>query len=132
MEKNKKIAILVAFIIIAIFIWMPRGGKKGRVSPPKQMPASTQEAAPRIKARRKQRSEFADWGRNPFVWLEKTGPLSGLSLSGIVWDEAAPYAIISGTVVRAGDEIAGKIVKGIEPNRVILTDGQNDYVLELK
>ncbi|UCB57584.1 MAG: hypothetical protein JSV30_03105 [Candidatus Omnitrophota bacterium] len=129
MKKNKKIAILAALIIITLVIWiMPRGAGK-RQSPPRQAPVSMQEQPV---SRIKTRSDFTDWGRNPFIWEGKVTPVSDLDLSGIIWDKSAPYAIINGMIVRPGDEISGKIIKDIEPNSVVLTDGQNDYILELK
>lgn len=132
MEKNKKIAILaILIIIILVILIMPRGAGKQQARP-RQAPVSMQEQRLPPQSRGKRRSDFADWGRNPFIWEGKVTPVSDLDLSGIIWDKAAPYAIINGMVVRPGDEISGKTIKDIEPNSVVLTDGQNDYILELK
>lgn len=40
--------------------------------------------------------------------------------------------MINESIVRVGDKITDKTVKQIEKNRVILTDGTKDYVLELQ
>ena len=131
MEKNKKLAILIILVIVAIFIWMPKGRRKQKVIP-ERAPVSIEKTMPRIKLVQRKRSEFAGWGRNPFVWPRvAASPISDLTLSGIIWDEEASYAIINGTVVHAGDGIAGKRVKRIEQDKVILTDGVNDYTLRL-
>ena len=133
MEKDKKLVILTILIVVALIIWMPKGRRKQQVSP-ELLPTSLSRAVPKIVPGQRKRTKFADWGRNPFVWprAEIVGTVSDLSLSGIVWDEQASYAIIKGAIVHVGDEIAGKTVKRIEPNKVILSDGQNEYVLELE
>jgi len=129
MDKNKKIAILVVLVIVAAVVWAPRGRKTSSGGAKDSLP-SIQAAAAQAKPLQRKRTEFVDWGRDPFVW----GGLgvSGLALSGIIWDEQAPYAIINGKIVHPGDEISGKTVKSIEPTQVILTDGSKDYPLNLK
>jgi len=132
MQKNKNLAILIILVIAAIFIWMPKGRRKALLSLKPARVSLKKTMAPIGPAGRK-RSEFADWGRNPFLWSkDAAGSLSGLRLSGIVWDEEASYAIISGSIVHAGDKIAGKTIKRIERNKVILTEGAEEYILELE
>lgn len=131
MQKDKKLIILIVLILVMIVVWMPKG-RRGKRSLP-QAPISLQERLSEVSQKARKRSEFLDWGRNPFVWTETgAGSISGLSLSGIIWDEEAPCAIINGIVVRSGEKIGGKIVKSIEPDKVILSDGAKEYVLELE
>ena len=115
-----------------IIVWMPKGRRKPPVKPEQAGPMSAEKAMPKIAPVQRKRTTFVVWGRNPFVWPKvDASPTSGFTLSGIIWDEEAPYALINGTVVHAGDEIAGKKVKRIEPDKVILTDGLNDNTLRL-
>lgn len=133
MEKNKKIAILLVLIIVAIIVWMPKGRRKQQVSPPPTQISLEKKAIPKITPGQRKRTEFADWGRDPFVWPRVgSSAVSDLTLSGIIWDNEASYAIIDGSVVHTGDEVAGKTIKRIEPDRVILSDGLNDYTLQLE
>ena len=141
--QNKKLATLIILIIVAVFVWLPKGRKRRleKVMPNKLgnynvvADLSAKESArPLLEAEGiiRKRSEFADWGRDPFIWpKEAETPISGLQLSGIVWDEQAPYAIINGAVLHTGDKVDGKTLKRIEQNKVILTDGRNDFVLGL-
>lgn len=131
MEKNRKLIILIIFILLAIIIWMPKGKKRGQTLPGPSV--SSEKAVPPGASAQRGRTEFVEWGRNPFVWPGAAeGPISDLRLSGIIWDEEFSYAIINGAVVHAGEEIAGRTVKRIDPDKVIISDGLKDYVLELK
>ncbi len=72
---------------------------------------------------------LAGWGRDPFIrgaaggW---TGPgaVGGLVLSGIVWDETLPIAIINSKVMKVGDEISGIKITRISPNSVFVKTGE--------
>jgi type II secretory pathway component PulC len=56
-----------------------------------------------------------------------------LHLEGIVWSgEGDSYAIISGTVLRAGETIGDHMVKKIERSRVILNRAGEDSVINLR
>ncbi|MBL7091809.1 MAG: hypothetical protein ISS24_00185 [Candidatus Omnitrophica bacterium] len=132
MQKNKKLAILIILVIVAVFIWLPKGKRKQQVSP-KPVPISLEKVIPRITPVQRKRTGFADWGRNPFIWYrEGSDTVAGLTLSGIIWDNEASYAIINGAIVHSGDKIAGKTVRRIESDKVILSDGLRNYVLELE
>jgi len=56
---------------------------------------------------------------------------SNLLLRAIMFKTENPSAFINDSAVIVGDKIAGKTVKQIEENRVVLTDQTMDYVLEL-
>jgi hypothetical protein len=72
------------------------------------------------------------WGRNPFL-PRKSGQDSagGLTLGGVAWDEKSPKAIINDQIVGIGDEVAGNKVVDIKQDRVLLSDGVNDFELKL-
>ena len=83
----------------------------------------------------RKRTEFVDWGRNPFAFplrKERVGSISNLVLSCIIWSDEKASAFINESIVYVGDKITDKTVKRIEQNRVILTNGTDDYVLELQ
>ena len=134
MQRNSKVAILIVFIAVAIFVWVPKGKKTKDVSSTTSS-VTFDQAIPVIKALPRRRTEFVNWGRNPFAWQqveEKVGDVSPLELFAIMWDNEGAQAIINESVVRVGDKITDKTVKQIEQNRVILTDGTKDYVLKLQ
>lgn len=79
------------------------------------------------------RTDFADWGKNPFLPKEvHTMPLTSLTLNGIVWDEDTPKAIINGEIVGVGDILGENRVVDIKPDKVILNDGTADLELTLE
>ena len=129
MKQSNKSVILAVLIIATVSIWIPKGKKPVAVS------ADTlEQEIPVMTALPEKRTEFVDWGRNPFTFSqgeEKNGGTSNLTLRAIMWIAKKPSASINNSIVDVGDKIADKTVKKIEENRVILTDGANDYVLEL-
>ena len=134
MQRNSKLAILVVFITVAIFVWVPKGKKTKDVSSTTSS-IIVDQAIPVTRAVPRKRTEFVDWGRNPFTFPQRKGEVgnvSNLTLSCIIWNERKALAFINESVVHVGDKITDKTVKQIEQNRVILTDGTKDYVLELQ
>ena len=125
---------MIVLMTAAIFVWVPKG-KKNKDAPSTTSSVTFGQAIPVIRAVPRRRTEFVDWGKNPFTSPqreEKVGSISNLSLLCIVLNDKEDQAFINGSVVHVGDKITDKTVKQIEPNRVILTDGTNDYVLELQ
>ena len=135
MQRNSKLVILIVFMSVAIFVWVPKG-KKTKDAPSTTSSITFDQAMPVTRAVLRKRTEFVDWVRNPFVWPqreEKADGVSDLTLFSIMWnDNGAWAAAINGSIVRVGDKIINKTVKQIEQNRVILTNGTDDYVLELQ
>lgn len=82
--------------------------------------------------RRAKRSSFTSWGRNPFsLYRGPATTISGLALSGVLWDENAPTAIVNEEIVGIGDKIGIYTVVDIQKDKVILTDGTKNYELNL-
>jgi len=134
MKRNNKLAILIICGILAIVVWVPKGRKTKDASATTTSVAFDQ-VIPVMRAVARKRTEFVDWGRNPFTFLQgekKIGSISNLALSCIIWNDGKALALINESIVYVGDKIADKTVKRIEQNRVILTDGTKDYVLELQ
>jgi hypothetical protein len=130
MKRNSKITILVFLLAIVAFIWAPKGKKPASVS------ADTFENEITITtAAVKKRTSFDDWGRDPFIWPEnekQTNEILSLTIYAITWQGEQSEAMIDDKLVRVGDRIAGKTVKRIEKNRVILTDGEKEYTITMK
>lgn len=57
---------------------------------------------------------------------------SPMLLSGILWDEKNPSAIINGRIVGIGDKVDGNTVVSIKQDSVILNDGISDFILRLE
>ena len=91
--------------------------------------AQKADAAPREAQR--QRLAAISWGRDPFTRAAGSGQVSGLSLSGILWDASAPIAIINGQMLHAGEEIDGYRVVEILQDRVSVTDGAQTSQLSI-
>lgn len=60
----------------------------------------------------------------------KDAPLI-LDLSGIVWEEESPKAIINGNIVTAGDMVGTSKVIEIKQDRVIMSDGITMFELKI-
>ena len=133
MKRNSKLAILIVLVTATVFVWVPKGKKPTAVSA-NISSAALDQTIPLIKAVPRKRTEFVDWPRNPFAKLQtekEISSVSDLKLGAIMWDDKNPTAFINGKFVSMGDKIDNKTVKQIDKNRVILTDGTNDYILEL-
>lgn len=76
------------------------------------------------------KSSYPDWGRNPFVFSSAVS--QDFTLGGILWDVNKPAAIISGEVVAKGDSVGSYVVVEVQPDRVILNDGEKDIELRLE
>ena len=135
MQRNRKVAILIVLMTAVIFVWLPKGKMTKDISSTTSS-VTFEQAIPVTRAVPRKRTEFVDWGRNPFAFPqreEKVGSVSDLTLFSIMWnDNGARVAAINESIVCVGDKIINKTVKRIEQNRVILTDGTKDYVLELQ
>ena len=125
---------MIVFVTVAIFVWLPKG-KKTKDAPSTISSVTFEQAIPVTRAMPRKRTEFVDWGRNPFTFPqseEEISSVSNLRLLCIIVTDKGAQAAINESIVRVGDTITNKTVKRIEQNRVILTDGTKDYVLELQ
>ena len=133
--KNKKIIISGVLSVAAVFSLL-----YGILTPPKVRrrglpePADVQKKEAAITAKRiifpmreTKRSNYSSWGRNPF----SESISKPIILTGIIWDNIAPQAVINSEIVKTGDEIYGNTVIEIKRNSVILSDGTKDFELEL-
>jgi len=140
LKQNKKMAALAVLVVIALISFIygvsaPPRGKSGVVVRPE--PSIEAERARPIGTmlptkRHSKKTEFKEWGRNPFAPGSISGPASNLTLNGIIWDSAKPKAMINNSTVSEGDKIGGYTVKNIESDKVILRDGEEELVLKLE
>lgn len=84
-----------------------------------------------VRQRQRDRAQALTWTRDPFTGLRADGVVSQLTLSGILWDQAQPVAIINGEMRHIGDSFEGYHVTEIQQDRVVLTDGQHSVTLTL-
>ena len=133
MKQNNKIIILGILVVVVVITWMPKGTKPAAVLADNSEVDDSAQNSPVTTAVSVKRCEFADWGRDPFAFsrTEKPVDTSHLLLRAIMFKTENPSAFINDSAVVVGDKIAGKTVKQIDENRVVLTDQTMDYVLEL-
>lgn len=136
MKQNNKSIILAVLTIAAVSIWIPKGAKPVAASADTSEADTFEQERPVMAATPGKRTEFVEWGRDPFIFSqqeeqEETGDISNLLLRAILWKTEEPSAFINDSIVVVGDKIADKTVKKIEKNRVILSEGVNDYILEI-
>lgn len=73
--------------------------------------------------------------KNPFtkdhskIYKYKFAP-GTLNLSGVIYDEKRPLAIINGQIVAEGEIVDNKRVVKITPNTVVLKDNEKEYSLK--
>ena len=71
-------------------------------------------------------------GRDPFTLrMISSKSVKGESLSGIIWDDDVPMAVINGQILTVGDSIGGNTLVDIKEESVVLSDGTNQYELKL-
>ncbi len=137
MQRNKKLTILIVLVTAVVFVWVPKGKKANDTSSPVLL-ASLDQDIPTIGVVPRKRTEFVGWGKDPFAKPQieikeekKVASVSDFKLGAIMWGDK-PSAFINNSIVSVGDKISDKTVKQIEQNRVIITDGINNYILKLK
>lgn len=133
MRRNSRLAILIVFVVIAVFVWRPRHRTAGDASATVLSAASGHGRSAAGPVLRK-RTECAEWGRNPFVLSQRKESMDDVShmrLRAIIYSNEEARAAINESIVGIGDRMMDKTVERIEHNRVILTDGTQDYILEL-
>ena len=136
--ENKKLIILAVLAVFGIAsliygITSPPRGKNGTLSAPKRghEPLPDKERIVPT-ARNASRSAYDEWGRNPFTpagYGKVERP--ELTISGVIWDEKTPKAIINNDIVGVGAIIGPYTVIEIRRDSVTLNDGTKDTTLDL-
>ncbi len=74
-----------------------------------------------------------EWTRCPFCGTLYVGGVSGVvALSGILWDDENPKAVINGEIVGVGGNVNRYSVINISRNSVTLNDGIKDIEISLE
>ena len=134
---NKKKIILIVLGVAAVLVWLPRfnifkgsGAERFKAGIVKALDFQV------LQKRQKKRTAYKNWARNPFTVTAAAGPAvnspGGLRLGGIVYDPHDIFALINDEVAHVGDQVAGKKVVEIKPDRVILSDGSKNIELKLE
>lgn len=76
------------------------------------------------------------WGRDPFVLQEASqgavDSVASLKLMGIITGtNSKPKAIINNEILSVGSKLGKFTLKGISKNKVVVSDGEKDYDLNL-
>ncbi len=93
--------------------------------------AGAADAAPALRQRQREQAARWTWSRDPFTRGPAVVGVAGLTLTGIIWDQTSPLAIVNGEVLRPGQEIEGYRLLQIQPDRVWLSDGDQLFQLLL-
>lgn len=148
MDKKRIEIIVTSFLVlILIFAWLNsiKVLKKRRVQKVKS-PAAAQSAdllkleliglEKEVSVKEgKERNKDASlvWIRCPFCGKRygEQEAMVDLAVSGIIWDEVNPQAIINSKILAEGDSIRGFSIEKIEKRRVILSDGNKRIELNI-
>ena len=141
MDKQTKLKIaLPALALVMIFVWGPiftgggSEGKKKKIASHVSGGAVSQKsnldlmALARSNERKKARTSYADWNRNPFVLSES--PKASV-LEGIMWDAVNPKAIINGDIVGVGDSVSSGVITDIQQASVTIKNGTVERIFRL-
>ena len=118
--------------VVKVLVPPPSARAPAVTSSKKETSAADKAATPEETVRKLIRDPFSprwvDYGESD----QMKGPIfAGLALTGILWDDRHPSAIINGEVVMAGESIDDKKILKIEKGRVYIKEGENEYILNL-
>ncbi len=131
MDKNKTLKIaLPVLLVIVMIVWGPvlfGSGSKGKSNSVNKgnIGSSDLTALPRSGNQKRAKTQYAEWGQNPFML--KRAP-KALYIEGIMWDANDPKAIINSSILGVGDKVESKTIIEITPNSVILKDEKGKEV----
>ncbi|MCK4882915.1 MAG: hypothetical protein KAS92_07820 [Candidatus Omnitrophica bacterium] len=138
MDKQQKLKIaLPVLAVVMAFVWGPvitGSGSKPKSASHTGTVAALQGGGAELMAlarsneRKKARTSYTDWGRNPFTLAES--PEASV-LEGILWDVKDPKVIISGEILGVGDKTGSGEIVDIQSNSVTINDGSGEKVFSL-
>ncbi len=131
MEKKDKIQLGITGVLVIVLVFFLIRAFEKRKPPPsvktKELVTGQSVKQSGLYAQLEQEIKKMDFKRDPFSQqaLSDLEESQSLHLSGILWDEANPTAIINDEIVAVGGEINGKKIVEIKKDKVILeADGQ--------
>ena len=148
MDKKRIEIIITSFLVlILIFAWLNSiKVLKKRVAQKVNAPAAAQSADfLKLELIRLEKEVFVKeekelnedaslaWVRCPFCgkFYGEQEVMVDLAVSGIIWDEVNPQAIINSKILAEGDSVGGFSIEKIEKRRVILSDGNKRIELNI-
>jgi hypothetical protein len=151
MEKKKRdliiaVALVSLFLLLFVKNTLGRKAPAARVAPVAEAglsPESVQASVSSLETIRQNEKNLSaqeaywdkEWSRDPFVPVGgETASATGASLvlSGVVWDEDSPIAMINEKVLKVGDVIEGyKIVKILPSSVVVETSSGSTIEVQL-
>ncbi|MDD5005483.1 MAG: hypothetical protein PHS93_03145 [Candidatus Omnitrophica bacterium] len=144
MDKNRiKIIITLLLIVVLIFVWAnsikilrQKLGSKDKtliaVSSSNPSEPGLEKANTGYPKKEYREDKNLEWTRCPFSGKQyNQEPIVEFKVSGIMWDEVTPQAIVNGRILSVGDIINGFVVEKIERQKVILSNGQKEIELKL-
>ncbi len=148
MDKHKKQLIITAgLILVMVVAWANtfklianrKKTKKAPVAISAPAAASDSNKAPSapikkpVIIQRVEDEEDLSWGRCPFsgkVYYGESKALD-LKLSGVLWDQDNPQAIINGEILEVGQRIGKFTIIEIHSEGVIISDGTSKFELKI-
>lgn len=146
-QDKIKIGVIIVLVIMLVFAVANaiKAGKKQKKFP--QQPSSAvaipltstkssgTSGGESLYRRLEDESDKLNLERDPFtrsqtISVEKE--ISGINLSGIIWDAKNPKAIINGKIVGVGSKVKENTVVDIKPDRVILSDSERQFEISIK
>ena len=139
MKKKEKIQIAVTIVLVLVLLILAADiFKKRKNNAQKQLavsaPAPITPVKPSFYLELEKEAEGLSVDRDPFsrpVVTASENESPALVLGGIVWDAQNPAAVINDQVLKVGSAINGNTVMDIQKDRVILSDGFNQFELYL-
>ena len=136
-----KLIITIILSLIFIFSWAKTfkvmqkrfwGGKKKEAIPNVQAPRQTSKIAKTL-FKTIDENDDLEWIRCPFYGKRYIDGASGIvTLSGILWNDETPKAVINGEIVGLRDKVNKYTVINILKSSVILNDGTKNVEILLE
>lgn len=137
MTRNQQLALLggLGAVMAAVYANVLRpSASDGEVAVAAAEPKAVSQVthtSPAVRQAQQNRFESLTWGRDPFGRDLAGEGVSGLVLSGILWDAQRPVAIINGAMVQVGEELDGYRIVSIGRDAATMSDGAQTFQLQL-
>ncbi len=142
LNKKQKIQLAITGIGVMFLIFMfigtiqkPRIRKDIAVKVDRDSAASSLTPISFGRSKMKESAIKEGWGRDPFFpgtsSVAADSGLEGFVLSGILWNQDNPYAIINNDIVAVGDIVDDAMVLEINEDNVIVEQDDQRYILKV-
>jgi len=145
-KKRIEIIITSVLILVLILVWVnsvkvlkKRFKPKAKSQVALLSVSSVEPQVVELKEREWNEDKFLEWVRCPFCGKrygegeeeEEVEVVVDLAISGIIWDEVRPQAIINDEILGEGDSIEGFLIDKIERQKVFLSNKKRKIELTL-